>query len=79
MKQGYIVWNQTNYGTGYEFFGVYRSYEQAFRQFRKVIRKRYGKCPQGTYEEISDWVIDNTGLDCGDNIMISNFNNNEGA
>ena len=63
MKEGYIVWNLTNYGDGYEFFGVYKSYKKALKCFRRIVRERYGKCPRGDYSEISDWLceIDNGG------------------
>lgn len=43
MKEGYIVWNMTNYDKGYEFFGVFRSKEAARKHLRKVFKQRYGK------------------------------------
>ena len=63
MKEGYIVWNESNCGS--EFFGVYRSWEKAFAQFRRVVRKKYGKCPRGTYEDILNWLISD-GIEDGD-------------
>ena len=44
MKEGYIVANISNCGD--EFFGVYRKQEQAEKQLRRVIRKRFGRCPR---------------------------------
>ena len=46
MKDGYIVANLTNYGSGIEIFGVYKSEAKAKKQLRKVIRTRYGSCPR---------------------------------
>ena len=43
MKEGYIVWNESTAES--EFFGIYRSYEKALRQLRKVLRNRFGRCP----------------------------------
>lgn len=76
MKQGYIVWNQTNYSWGYEFFGVYRTWESALRQYRKVIRTRYGKCPRGDYDAILKFLSEQG--DTGDGYMISEFEENVG-
>lgn len=56
MKEGYIVWNQAQYGGGYQIFGVYKSEKMAIRQLRKVIRNRYGKCPNGGYDAIADFL-----------------------
>ena len=63
MKEGYIVWNLTNCGDGYEFFGVYKSYEKALKCFRRVVRERYGKCPKGDYCKIIEWLC---GVEDGD-------------
>lgn len=71
MKEGYIVWNESNCGS--EFFGVYRTWEKAFFQFRRVIRNKYGKCPRGTYEDIQNWLIDNDIESGDDSIKITNF------
>ena len=43
MKKGFIVWNMTNYGDGYEVFGVFRSYQEAAKHLRRVFKRRYGK------------------------------------
>lgn len=75
MKEGYIVWNQTNYGDGYEFFGVYRSEEKAIKQLRKVVRNRFGKCPR-KYEDIMYFVADVA--DDGDSFGIDYFCENDG-
>ena len=75
MKEGYIVWNNSNYGC--EFFGVYRSEKQAMRQFRKVIRNRFGKCPRGDYNKIIDWLVDDV-EDGDEGYAIEYFNENEG-
>lgn len=71
MKEGYIVWNQSNYGN--EFFGVYRTWDAAFKQFKKIIRARFGKCPRGSYNDIQSWLIDNEIEDGDDSINISYF------
>lgn len=63
MKEGYIVWNNSNCGP--EFFGVYRSEKQAIRQFRKVIRNRFGKCPRCDYDELIEWVVNHEDGDDG--------------
>lgn len=76
MKEGYIVWNESNYGS--EFFGVYKTLEKAFTQFRKVVRSKYGKCPHGDYENIQNWIIDNEIEDGGDSIKITKFYENNG-
>lgn len=54
MKEGYIVWNLSNYDC--EFFGVYRSWDKALSQFRKVVRNRYGKCPR-KYDDILNYLV----------------------
>ena len=59
MKEGYIVWNQTAYGDGFEFFGVYKSRKAAERQLRKVIRNRFGKCPRNL-DDLIDFVDSQT-------------------
>lgn len=74
MKYGYIVWNNSAYGP--EFFGVFRSLEQAERHYRKVVRNIFGKCPRGDYNKVSSWVIDH--CDSNDFYIISEFNENIG-
>lgn len=73
-KECYIVWNESIYGC--EFFGAYRSWRRAFAQFRRVVRNRYGKCPQGGYEDIQDWLVDNE-IE-GDSLKITKIYENEG-
>ena len=53
MNKGYIVWNLSNYGDGYEIYGVYKSIEQAEKCFRKVVRTKLGYCPRN-YEKMID-------------------------
>lgn len=77
MKEGYIVWNLTNYGDGFEFYGVYKSEKKALKQLRRVIRTRYGKCPRA-YSDIMDFVYDKEGGDMGDSYRIDYFNENNG-
>lgn len=43
MKQGYIVWNQTTYGDGYEVFGVFKTEAEAEKHLDKVFKTRFGK------------------------------------
>lgn len=71
MKEGYIVWNESNYGS--EFFGVYKSWDAALKQFRKVIRVRFGKCPRGSYDDIQDWLVDNEIESGDDSYKITEF------
>lgn len=69
MKEGYIVWNESNCKS--EFFGVYKTWEKALRQFRKVIRNRFGRCPRN-YEDILDFLVENG--DGDESYKISWFN-----
>ena len=62
MKQGYIVWNQTCYGEGFEFFGVYRTREQAEKCFRRIMKQRFGK-RNITEDELSELEMENGGED----------------
>lgn len=75
MKEGYIVWNQTCYGDGYEFFGVYKTFNKALKEFRKIVRAEFGKCPL-KYGDIIDFLIDNGHEE--DSYKITYFNNKEG-
>lgn len=52
MKRGFIVWNQTNYGDGFEFFGVFRSRKEAEKCLRRVLRERFGRVPKDMDELI---------------------------
>ena len=54
MKKGFIVWNQTTYDDGFEFFGVYRTREQANKRLREVVKKRFGKLPKD-WDELIEW------------------------
>lgn len=72
MKEGYIVWNQTNYGYGYEFFGVYKSKKKAERMLRKVIRDRFGKCPRNLYDLV-DFVDEQVGESGVDSYSVTPF------
>lgn len=71
MKEGYIVWNESNCKS--EFFGVYRTWKKAFAQFRKIVRNKYGKCPRGSYEDIQDWLVGNEMEDGSDSLKITYF------
>lgn len=70
MKEGYIVWNLTSWGDGYEIFGVYRTREKAQRIREKIKKCRYGDM---TEEEINDYERSN-----GDCLMISYFKDTNG-
>lgn len=70
MKKGYIVWNQTTYDTGFEFFGVYRSRKQANERLREVVKKRFGKLPKD-WNELIEWEGDE------DSYRIDEFNSEE--
>jgi hypothetical protein len=76
MKEGYIVANLTNYGDGFEIFGVYKSRENAVKQFRKVIRTRYGSCPRDLSKLYKPGQPN--ALDSGDSYQIIKFKENEG-
>lgn len=52
MKKGFIVWNQTTYDMGYEFFGAFRSQKEAEKCLRRVLKKRFGKVPKDIDELI---------------------------
>jgi len=74
MKQGFIVWNQTNYGDGFEFFGVFRSYQEAKKHLRRVFKKRYGK---DYYKLTQDEVFE---LENGEDMfLISSYELNDGS
>ena len=75
MKEGYIVWNLTNYGDGYEFYGVFRSKEQAEAHLRKVLKARYGKLPKDE-DELLEWEDNVNG--CLDSHRIDYFCKNKG-
>lgn len=64
----YIVWNQTNYGDGYEFFGVYKSEAKAEKVLAKVLKERYGKT------EIDDEILEQE-IEDGDSYMITEVEN----
>lgn len=42
MKKIFIVWNQTNYGDGYEFLGAYTSKTKAQKAYSAEMKERYG-------------------------------------
>lgn len=75
MKEGYIVMNQTNYGDGFEIFGVYKNIKTAERQLRKVIRNRYGKCPRDI-DKIDEMLYKKDYND--ESYKVVYFNENEG-
>lgn len=66
MKEGYIVWNNSNYGA--EFFGVYKNLQTAERKLRQVVRGRFGYCPR----DISG-IIDMPEMDSEDSYQVSYF------
>jgi len=70
MLKGYIVWNQTTYDTGYQFFGVYRTREEAEAKLREVVKKRFGKLPRD-WDELIEWEGDE------DSFNITKFDGNE--
>lgn len=70
MKEGYIVWNQTSYGDGFEFFGVYRTLQKAEYMLKKIKKARYGEM---TEDEIDEWEL--TTAAC---IMITHFTDSNG-
>ena len=70
MKEGYIVWNQTSWGDGYEIFGVYRTREKARRIMEKIKKSRYEDMTQ---EEISDYELSH-----GDGLTITHFEDTNG-
>ena len=73
MKEGFIVWNESNYKS--EFYGVYRTFERALKQLRRVTKAKYGKCPR-SYDDIMDFLVENE--DGGDSLKITAFSENEG-
>lgn len=72
MKTGYIVWNCSNCDC--EFFGVYRNFEDALRQFRKVVKNRFGECPR-SYEDILQLLVEKE--DGDDSLRITPFSEHE--
>lgn len=52
MKKGFIVWNMTSYGDGFEFFGAFRSRKEAEKCLRRVLKKRFGRVPKDLDELI---------------------------
>lgn len=58
MQKGFIVWNETNYGQGFEFFGVYRTYDRAFKQLKKIIKAREGIVVK-TPDDLDDFYLEN--------------------
>ena len=51
MKEGYIVRNDAG-----DVFGVYKTEELAIKQLKKVVKNYYGKCPEGSYDDILDFI-----------------------
>lgn len=78
MKEGYIVWNQTNYGTGFEFFGVYKSKQAAERHLRRVVRNRFGKCPRNLEDLMEEPYCGDSDAGCADGYGITKFEENNG-
>ena len=52
----YLVWNMTNYGDGYEFFGLYNTKANATKAYKQLMKERYG-----TTNEDKLWDIWNNG------------------
>ena len=78
MKGGYLVWNQSNYDEGFEIFGVYRTREAAEKQFKKVLKNKFGKVPKNT-EELLKWEDEACGdTGCLDSYRITPFVENIG-
>ena len=73
MKKGYVVCNITNYSDTPEIFGVYSNLKTAERRLRKVVRKRYGRCPRDTIN-----IVDMPEEDTGDSYSIVAFEENDG-
>lgn len=70
MTKGFIVWNQTTYDTGYQFFGVYRTRKEAEARLREVVKKRFGKLPRD-WDELIEWEGDE------DSFNITKFDGDE--
>ncbi|MBO5809243.1 MAG: hypothetical protein J6R32_00270 [Bacteroidales bacterium] len=60
----YLVWNMTNYGIGYTFYGICDTYEKAEKLYKKAC-KAVGVNPEtGCSDD----------LDCEDSVRISTVN-----
>ena len=53
MKEMYIVWNLTNYGDGYEFFGICETLKEADKLYSKICDKYGFSYAEGFDEENS--------------------------
>lgn len=73
MKKGYIACNLTNCGIGPEIFGVYSNLKTAEWKLRRVVRKRYGRCPRDTTS-----IADMPEVDTDDSYSIIAFEENDG-
>lgn len=60
MKKIYIVWNQTNYGVGYEFLGAYTSKAKAQKAYHDEMLERYGTA---NLDKLLDIWLDNDDID----------------
>lgn len=56
MREGYIAWNESNYGA--EFFGVYKNRLTAERKLRQIVRERFGYCPRNIMDIVDMPEID---------------------
>ena len=73
MQEGYIVWNESTAES--EFFGVYRTYQQAEKAMRRVARNRLDYCPRDIDKAIEE--LDE--MDCGfSSYKITHFEKNNG-
>lgn len=73
MKAGYIAWNESNCGS--EFFGVYKNKKTAEWRLRRVVRKRFGRCPR----DLSNLVYEPfTGPSGDDSYKVEWFCENDG-
>ena len=52
----YIVWNMTNYGDGYEFFGICDTLKEADKLYSKACED-YGINPKQGFDECNSIMI----------------------
>ena len=55
----YLVWDLTNYGTGFEHLGLYNTKEHAEKAYKEEMLKRYGTTNKQDLFEL--WDNANTG------------------
>lgn len=55
----YLVWNMTNYGDGYEFYGLYNTKENAKKAYDKHMKELFGTTDKDELGEL--WEDSETG------------------